>query len=166
MRPIDLLFLGYPEYPRRRAILQAFTDAGLTVKVEWQKDWRGMLDLISKAKICLNFSVFDDFNFQTIRMNLLLQVPSCVVSEDLVGGEDYPIVKVSKDRLVSTCRTLLADEEERRQWASRAHTWYKQRLWTSLVDFPRLLTKYLHPVKGRKERRDLLKTRWETLLKN
>jgi len=162
-RPIDLLFLGYPEYPRRRQILQAFEAAGLSIKVEWKQDWSGMLALVRRAKICLNFSVFDDFNFQTIRLNLLLQVPSCVVSEDLIGGEAYPIVKVTRDQLVSTCQTLLANEVERRRWATEAHTWYVNRPWSALVDFPRLLPD-LAPMSDKGQKLKFLTQKWSTLL--
>lgn len=144
-KDIDVLFLGWDIYERRKYIEDTLILNGLRVLFVSGLDIEGMKKAIRRSKICLNLHFMDNMTcFETIRLNILLSNQTCVVSEDI----DDPEKEIYRDHIkivpyndiVQTCVKLIGDPETRKRLAISSYQWYSnQRTWTKIVDFNRLL---------------------------
>lgn len=144
-KDIDVLFLGWDVYERRKKIKEDLMRVGLKTVFVCDLDIEGMKKAIKRAKILLNLHFQDNMTcLETIRLNILLSNQACIVSEDIDDPEkdiyqDH-ITIVPYDRLVDTCITLIKDPEARKRQAIKSYRWYrKSREWNSIVDFCDLL---------------------------
>lgn len=146
-KDIDVLFLGWDIYERRRKIKDALVKEGLKVWFVADLDLNGMKHAIRKSKICLNLHSQDNWPcLETIRLNILLSNQACIVSEDINDPElniyrDCMAV-VPYDKIVSTCKELIASLSKRKRLALKSYQWYSnERAWNRIVDFNSLLPK-------------------------
>jgi len=144
-KDVDVLFLGWDMYERRKKIKEELIQAGLKIWFVHTLDLEGMKQAIRRAKVCINIHVFDIMPcLETIRLNILLSNQACVVNEFLPDDEldvyKDNIMTVSYDHLVSTCVDLVNNLEKRRRLALRSHQWYRnERAWNKIVDFNSIL---------------------------
>lgn len=144
-KDIDVLFLGWDVYPRRKFIKDELYKTGLRIWFVCTLDIEGMKKAVRRARICINIHHTDDMPvFQSVRMNVLLSNQACVVSENISDPEldiyQDNIVVVPYDKLVSTCEELIKDPVRRRDIAVKSYQWYRnERAWNKIVDFPSLL---------------------------
>jgi len=144
-KDIDILFLGWDIYDRRRRIREMLEQVGLRVLFTTALDLHGMQEAIRRSKICLNIhGISEIVCLETIRLNILLSNQACVVNEDLDDNETLiynPYIRtVPYDQLVSTCIDLIDRPEERQMIAHKSFQWYRrEREWTQIVDFNALI---------------------------
>jgi len=142
-RDIDVLFLGYDQYERRKSIKQNLIKTGLNVVFICGLQLDGMQKLVRRAKVCINIHAILSC-LETIRLNILLANQACVVNEyidddEVKVYEDY-MITVPYDKLVDTCLELVNDTERRRLMALKSFYWYRrERDWNKIVDFNQLL---------------------------
>lgn len=114
---IDVLFYGSVT-PRRGAVLQALSAAGLNVKAVFRVYGSERDALIARARIVLNMHAHDDARFEIVRVSYLLANRKAVVCEaasptDIEADLRDAVCGVPYDRLVDACRELMRDEETR-----------------------------------------------------
>ncbi|WP_051955645.1 hypothetical protein [Beijerinckia mobilis] len=122
---IDILFYGSLN-ERRRLVLQALEDRGLTVVHLFGVYGQDRDALIARAKIVLNLHFYDAKIFEIVRVFYLLTNRICIVSE---GSTDDPDVQDFADGLalcryedlVETCVTLANDPEKRHSLATNGY---------------------------------------------
>jgi hypothetical protein len=126
----DVLFYGSVN-DRRQYIIDALKAKGLNVvALTGYGAYRDKY--IKTAKIVLNMHYYDSAIFEIIRVSHLLANKKCVVSE---VGDDRPleapyqkgVAFARYDDLVSTCTTLLADEDAREFTALKGYDILKAR---------------------------------------
>lgn len=145
IKVIDVLFLGWDIYERRSKIREMLIQSGLRVLFTSNLDIYGMQNVIKRSKICLNLrSSSSVVCLETVRLNILLSNQACIVNEDLDDNEkliyNSYIYTVPYDKLVDKCIELVNRPEERRQMAHKSFQWYrKEREWTRIVDFNKLV---------------------------
>jgi len=114
-KDIDVLFYGTMN-DRRRKVLQALRDRGLTVHDFHTPYGRGRDEYIRRAKIVLNVLFYEDPGiFQSVRVSYLLNNQELVVSERGVGQFPYDqaAVCVPYDDLVEVCSLYVREPELR-----------------------------------------------------
>jgi len=120
---IDVLFYGAVN-DRRRAVLKAIADGGMTLKAVFGAYGEARDSLIARAKVVLNLHKHEAQVFEIVRVSYLLANRKAVVSEvaadteieaDLVDA----VAGVPYDGLVAACRRLVADKAARRKLERR-----------------------------------------------
>lgn len=142
---IDILFLGWDIYERRRLIKESLLNSGLKVWFVCHLDNEGMKVAVRNSKICINIHASENWPcLETIRLNILLSNQTCIVCEDI----DDPEINIYKDhmaivpydKLVSTCCHLIQNPEQRKRLALKSHQWYRShREWSKIINFNSLL---------------------------
>jgi hypothetical protein len=144
-RDIDVLFLGWDIYERRRLIKEGLMAAGLQVLFTTELDLAGMQRAIRRAKVCLNLhGIAEILCLETVRLNILLSNQACVLNETLDDPEvevyGDSILTVPYDQIVPTCCRLVLQPRLRQSMALKSFQWYRrEREWTRIVDFNSLV---------------------------
>jgi len=144
-KDIDVLFLGsWCDIPRRIQICAALN---ATVKCMFVcgENFDGMIDLIRRARICLDIRHDDKIeNLASVRLNLLLSNCSCIIAEETPKDPGSDIYKdyvkfVNHKYMVYEILMLLKQPNEIKNRAEKSFRWYtNERKWTSIVDFRQL----------------------------
>ncbi|MGB7584657.1 MAG: hypothetical protein WBM11_07415, partial [Terriglobales bacterium] len=128
---IDVLFYGSLN-PRRNQILHALKDAGIQVHTVFGVYGKDRDQLISRAKIVLNIHFYESKLFEIVRVSYLLAnskavVTECSAAETMESGLSRALLSAPYDGLVEGCRSLLANDRERRALETRGFQWFSQR---------------------------------------
>lgn len=112
-REIDVLFTGCMN-PRRQHVLEGLTRAGLRIVVLSTAYGQARDKLLARSKLALNMLFYEDGTFAVLRSTHCGANSVAVVSE---AANEAPAwahpAPVPYDRLVDTCRELLAGGEQR-----------------------------------------------------
>lgn len=122
-RDIDVLFYGSMNQ-RRFDVLEALRAHGLRVEQAFAVYGAPRDALIARARIVLNLHYYEAKVFEIVRVAYLLANGACVVSE--TGSDPDEETRFAEgvafapyERLVDTCRELLADAPRRQALAER-----------------------------------------------
>jgi len=147
-KDIDVLFLGWDVYQRRKAIKNSLEATGLRILFVSDMGLDGMSQAIRRSKICLNIHSSEEITcLETVRLNMLLSNQACIVSEEL----DDPEVDIYRDvlyvvpydKILNTCKELVKDPDQRKRLAIKSYQWYRNtRDWNHIVDFNALLPQF------------------------
>lgn len=121
---IDILFYGSTN-ERRLRILNALKACDCNVAVVFGLYGEERDSLIARSKIVLNLHYYDSKIFEIIRVFYLMTNSKAVISEVSDGTHINPIYlngfySASYENLISSCKTLLADEKARIEIESKA----------------------------------------------
>jgi hypothetical protein len=126
LQPIDVSFYGHLN-EHRANILHDLRSANLTVRYEHDVLGVERDDRIRQSKVVLNLHYLPDAALEVHRINPLLMLGKCVVSEPSIDAQldaQYyrAIVFAYSSDIVHTARKLVNDKLQRQWWESNALT--------------------------------------------
>ena len=135
---IDVLFYGSLN-DRRNRILSALKDAGIEVQSVFGVYGKERDALIARSKIVLNVHFYDAKVFEIVRISYLLANSKAVVTElspDTEIDKDLSdaVLGLPYDSLVEGCRSLLQNDEGRRQLEARGFQAFSQRKKSAILE--------------------------------
>jgi hypothetical protein len=121
---IDVLFYGHLN-ERRHNILQRLRAANLTVRYEHNVLGTERDELIQQSKVVLNLHYLLDAALEVHRINPLLALGKCIVSEPSIDAQldaqySSGIVFAYSSDIVHTVQTLINDSLQRQWWENNA----------------------------------------------
>lgn len=130
---VDVLFYG-PGHLCREALLQRLTDAGLVVRNSSSLWGAARAAAVRDARIVLNLHYHPKASLEIHRINYVLAIGACVVSEPSSDAEldreyaDMVLFADSEsDALVQCCLKYARDDALRREFARRAAERFRER---------------------------------------
>lgn len=128
---IDVLFYGSVT-PRRAAVLQALSAAGVRVHAAFRVYGAERDALIARSRVVLNMHAHEGWGFEIVRVSYLLANGKAVVCEATTPDDVEPdlrdaVLATPYDRLVEACQGLLRNESARRALQARGQAIFRQR---------------------------------------
>jgi len=140
---IDVLHYGSVGKSPRKEILDALDKTDLKVVRLFNVYGEERDAVIARSKIVLNLHYYPGGIFEIFRVSHLLANRKCVVSED--GGSDLLLESlakcttayVSRDKIIDTCRELIADTSKRKGLEEKGFSEFSQ------IDFVKIVKEAL-----------------------
>ena len=130
-KDIDVLHYGSVGDSRRREMLDKLEEAGIRVVRLFGIYGKERDAVVARSKIVINLHYYERGVFEIFRVSHLLANRACVVTES--GGCDPQLEEmaqrtceyVDRDRIVDTCKMLVADDRMRDSIAERGFETFK-----------------------------------------